>query len=172
MNTIPPLVIEQAREIKDLPYERLVVFNSHCTKVLISQNGNATGVPVPVSMRSQIYKKPSLHNHPLMKTSLGLFTSCIPSVGDIIGANYYLSPHLYVCDRDKITKTIMPKELNEKKLGRLHYWMCFGYSFEHNPYITVKEIVDLLYDIEIQVQLFDINTLERSYDFMTGRFYD
>lgn len=172
MNTIPPLVLEQAREIKDLDFERLIVFNSHCTEVVTTCDGTATGIPVPANVRSQVYKKPTLHNHPLMDTSCGLFTSCIPSVGDILGANYYLSPHLYVCDRDKITKTIMPKELNKDKLSKLHHWVCNGCSFVQNPYATVKEIVDLLYDIEIQVQLYDINTLERSYDFITGRFYD
>lgn len=167
MNRIPPLVLEEARKIKDLPFERLIVFNYHCTEIVTTCNGTATGIPLSPYVKSQVYKKPTLHNHPLMETSCGSFTSAIPSIGDIIGAHHYLSPRLFVCDRDKITKTIMPKELNEKKLGRLQHWMYFGCSFEQSPLETIQEIRDVLSHIKLDFQLFDINTLQSRNDFVT-----
>jgi len=167
MNTIPPLVIEEARKIKDLPFERLIVFNRNCTSIFATRDGNATGVPMPASLRSQAFKKPTLHNHPFISTSHGMCTSAIPSIGDILGAIHYLSPYLYVCDRDKITKTIPPRKISEDKLQVLQHLNFFGCSFVQSPHETIEELIDIFSSIILDFRLFDINTLKPRNDFMT-----
>lgn len=167
MNRIPPLVLEEARKIKDLPFERLIVFNHDCNNIFATRDGNALGVPLPVSFRSQVFGMPTLHNHPLLPILDKKYSSAIPSIGDVIGANHYRTPVFYVCDRDKITRTILAEEISIEHVQLLQHINFFGCSFAQSPVETIQEIRDVLSHIKLDLQLFDINTLQSRNDFVT-----